>query len=373
VIAGHLIVDVPLRGPRRRRDPRTSFAEAAAQRSILSSARRRRTGPGAALAAALILACTACSGGGVSDPLPAPLPGARRLALVVNRGDGTLEYVDRRTLAAGRTGALGVDLHEIAVDPARHIAYVGSHAPGRLLVVDLETGTTTAELRIEGFRQPQALLLAPEGDRLFATFPNQHEIGVLDPATGAVLGLVADPGVRPDLAVLSADGATLWVSNIGPPPTVRAVDTATLEVRAVAEVGLSPEGLRPAPDGSVLLVPCAGDDEVVVLALPGLDELARIEVGEFPRSVAYSADGRLAYVANRISDTISEIDLATLTVRRELPTGDGPETIRLDPSSGRLFVVGTDGGTLVVHAPDGSIEATAALGPRPDALAFWDR
>ena len=329
------------------------FARPIVRRSTGSPARRRR--PRAAAAVGLVLVCTACSGSGVSDPLPAPLPGARRLALVVNRGDGTLEYVDRRTLAAGRTAALGVDLHEIAVDPQRGVAYVGSLAPGRLLVVDLETGTTTADLRIEGFRQPQALLLAPEGDRLFATFPNQDEIGVLDPATGAVLGLVADPGVRPDLAVLSADGKTLWVSNIGPPPTVRAVDTATLE------------------DGSVLLVPLAGDDEVLVLALPDLDELARIEVGRFPRSVAYSADGRLAYVANRISDTLSEIDLATLTVRRELPTGDGPETIRLDPVTGRLFVVSTDGGTLVVHAPDGSIEGTAALGPRPDALAFWDR
>jgi YVTN family beta-propeller protein len=205
------------------------------------------------------------------------------------------------------------------------------------------------------------------------SFPNQDEIGAFDPGTGALLGLVDDAGVRPDLLALSADGRTLWVSNIGPPSTVRAVDTATLAVVAVAPVGLSPEGLLPSPDGSLLLVPCAGDDEVVALALPGLAEIARIEVGEFPRAVAYSADGTLAFVANRISDTLSEVDLAARTVRREIATGDGPEAIRTEPSTGRLFVVNTDGGTLVVHEPDGSIAATVALGPRPDAFAFWDR
>ena len=60
-------------------------------------------------------------------------------------------------------------------------------------------------------------------------------------------------------------------------------------------------------------------------------------------------------------------------MRREIATGDGPEAIRTEPSTGRLFVVNTDGGTLVVHEPDGSIAATVALGPRPDAFAFWDR
>jgi YVTN family beta-propeller protein len=357
--------------PRRRRVPARTGG---AGRTSRAGARARiADGCARPFVAGAFLVLAACSGGGVSDPLPAPLPGARRLAIVVNRGDGTLEYVDRRTFDAGRTGPLGVDLHEIAVDRSRGIAYVGSHGPGRLLIVDLDTGESAAELQIEGFRQPQALLLSPGGDRLFATFPNQHEIGVLDPVTGAVLGLVDDPGVRPDLAVLSADGGTLWVSNIGPPSTVRAVNTETLAVEAVAEVGRSPEGLRPTPDGSRLLVPCAGSDEVVVLALPGLEELARIEVGQFPRSIDFSADGSLAYVANRISDTLSEIDLTNLTVRRELPTGDGPETIRLDPATGRLLVVNTDGGTLSIHAPDGPLESTAAVGPRPDAIAFWDR
>jgi YVTN family beta-propeller protein len=331
--------------------------------------RRARSLVALAFAAAL----AACGGEGATPPPTGILPGAVRLLLVVNRGSGTLSYLDRESGAAHETAVLGIDLHRIAIDPARAVAYVSQEARARLLVVDLATGDTTAVLAFPGFRQPHALALAPDDSRLYVSFPNSDEVGVVDPVTLALVTTAPVQGKRPDNLVLSRDGRTLYIANIGAPGTVSVMDAATLEVTATAPVGLTPEGLRPDPAERRLVVPNAGDGTVSILELPSLTELARLPVGQDPRDVAFSLDGARAFVTNLVSDTITILDLATLTVGGEFPTVNGPETILTDPATGDLFVGGTVSNDVALHAPDGTRLRTVAVGNRPEGLALWDR
>lgn len=83
------------------------------------------------------------------------------------------------------------------------------------------------------------------------------------------------------------------------------------------DVALSPDGLR-------LYVVCEGTDELVVADPVKLSVVARVRVGHVPRGIALSPDGRRIYVTNSWADTVTEIDAAFLTVTRTLPAGFEP-------------------------------------------------
>jgi len=57
---------------------------------------------------------------------------------------------------------------------------------------------------------------------------------------------------------------------------------------------------------------------------------SRVPVGRVPRGVAISPDGSRVFVANSWSDTVSEIDAASLHVLRTLPAGFEPTGIAVD-------------------------------------------
>ena len=63
---------------------------------------------------------------------------------------------------------------------------------------------------------------------------------------------------------------------------------------------------------------------VVVLDAHELTLAGRIETGEGPHDIAFSDDHRLAFVTNRGSDTVSLIDVGSLSKRRDVATGPGP-------------------------------------------------
>ncbi len=324
-----------------------------------------------ALACAAWLA--ACHGDGPTPPPTGILPGIERLLLVVDRGSGTLTYLDRDSPAKHETGPFGVDLHEIAIDPEREVAFVSQQASGRLLVVDLARGDTTGTIAFPTFRQPHALALSPDRSRLYVSFPNTDEVGVVDPDTETLVQVAPVGGKRPDNIALSRDGSLLYVANIGAPGTVSVLEASTLAVLDTAGVGASPEGLRPDPAERVLLVPNAGDATLSILSLPGLEPLALLPTGLDPRRVAFSRDGARALVTNRIDDTITVVDLATRTVRGEFRTVNGPEAILTDPETGQLYVAGESSNDVGVHDPDGRLVRRVPVGIRPEGMALWDR
>lgn len=122
-----------------------------------------------------------------------------------------------------------------------------------------------------------------------------------------------------------------------------------------------PTDVAVSPDGRYALVTSGGSDRVALIdvgALLGLLRdssdserrdvlpnhlgmsdrfvLRRIAVGHNPRAVVFSPDGRFAYVANALDDSVSVIDTADFSVRAELALG-GPAEITEIRRGERLF------------------------------------
>jgi YVTN family beta-propeller protein len=319
----------------------------------------------------------AACGDEASGPRDGILPRAGRLLLVVNRATGTLSYVDRQTLEVEQTGALGSDLHAIVVDAPRGRAFITNQASARILTVDLARGSVILESILPGARRPHGLALSRDRSQLYVSFPAQNELGIFDLSTGGLVATAPSGGNRPEDLALSSDGETLYVSHIGPPGAVSVVDARTLTVLGVMTAEGPVEGARPDPAGTILVMPVVGSQgsagQAILLVLPELRVVARLGLGRDPRAVEFSLDGDLAFITNRVSSTLSVIDLASLTVRSEVATVDGPESLLADPSTGGLFVSGGREGQVGVHDPEGRQVTSIRVGARPDALALWDR
>ena len=184
--------------------------------------------------------------------------------------------------------------------------------------------------------------------------PANDALAVLDADRGSPLRMVA-MGVAPIAAVLSADGATAYVTVLGGAKP-RAGDRSARECcdpRAEA-VRIDARGL--AMPGAVMRVDVAKG------------RLGRtISVGLHPTGIVWDDTRALLYVANGNSDVITVIDtqndsvMATIRVApfRERQTGLAPTAVALSPDGRTLFVA--LGGVNAVAMYDVSARARASF------------
>ena len=87
-----------------------------------------------------------------------------------------------------------------------------------------------------------------------------------------------------------------------------------------------------------LLVSNEKDNTITVIDAATLAVTATVQVGDRPRGIVLSKDGRSLYICASDSDHIEVLDLASLTVKQILPSGPDPELFALNPAGDRLYV-----------------------------------
>ncbi len=104
---------------------------------------------------------------------------------------------------------------------------------------------------------------------------------------------------QPVQVVLTPDDRFAYVS-CAKTDEVRVLDTAANEIVAAVRVGKEPFQLQVAPDGEFVYVANRGSNNVSVIRVADNQVTATIESGAFanPHGVAFSADGRFAYITN---------------------------------------------------------------------------
>jgi len=127
------------------------------------------------------------------------------------------------------------------------------------------------------------------------------------------------------------------------------------------------------PDGTTLLVTNTADDRLEVFTLGGTLPVhaASIPVGLDPVAVRVRTNGE-AWVVNRVSDSVSIVDLATQNVRATLHVGDEPADVVFAGSPVRAFVSVSQENRLAIYDPTNLGAAPTSLpiaGNSPRALA----
>lgn len=304
---------------------------------------------------------------------------------ITNATDDTVSVIDARTLKVTRTLTTGFEPDGIVTDRDGKTLYVANRLSNDISVIDLQTGQEAK--RLLAGRGASYLALSPDGKFVYAThiYPNpgafrappNSEITVIDTARQMVVERKQLPNVAGVFHVaLSSDGrlgaaALLRPKNLIPLAHVEHGwafgDSLILfgpAIGAPVQVPIDeldhyyalPWGVAITPDNSKIFVSTAGSESVTVIDLNRLfntvrarphafaNDLSasasyvakRIPVGHNPRGLLLSKDGRRLYVANRLDDNISVIDVSTDKVVSTIDLG-GPTNIDALRRGERLF------------------------------------
>jgi len=302
-------------------------------------------------------------------------PNGARL-YVANTWDDTISVIDTASLEVVATWPVGAEPSSVVEDRAGKHLFVADRISNDVAVLNAQTGEE--EKRLAAGRGASYITPSPDGSRLYVThvYPNpaaqrgvpESEITVVDTARAVVVDRIPLHGIAHGFHIaFSADGrlgvaATLHPKNLVPLAHLEhgGAFADTLELFGT-DIGPTPievpldelerYAVRPfavaiAPNKSRLYVTSGGSEIVTVIDVPRLLRfihahkapfatdlsasanyvLTRIAVGNDPRGVAFTPDGRKLLVANRLSDTVSVIDTRADRVASTIVL-DGPKRL----------------------------------------------
>lgn len=315
-------------------------------------------------------------------------PDGRR-AFVSNRLDDTVSVVDADVRQAIATLAVGDEPHGVLVDRAGKHLYVLNTASDSITVFDASTLQEVKQLAAS--RSPWSLAMSPDGSRIVVTnalsrfvpfrTSSMSELTVIDtdravvdqrivaPHTNLLQGVTWHPSGKFALFTL------LRTKNLVPMTRLMQGWTITnglgilwadgrVDQVLLDEPGMSfpdPADVACTPDGRFALVTSSSTDRVAVVDLAKLLALlesatpeerqrvipnhlgkatefvvAHIPTGTSPRGILIGPDGKTAFVANTLDDSLTVIDLATFQPVERIDLG-GPKEITKARYGERLF------------------------------------
>jgi YVTN family beta-propeller protein len=130
-----------------------------------------------------------------------------------------------------------------------------------------------------------------------------------------------------------------YVSNYGS-NTLTVFDKQYNEVVGVIATGAGPMGMAFDQQRRRAYVALAGEDAVEVIDIVTGDVINRIrlKMGDAPRELALSPDGKLLLTVNPGSNTVSVVDPLSFWEMSRISVGDKPTSILIDPNGVRAYV-----------------------------------
>lgn len=228
----------------------------------------------------------------------------------VRRHDGmTGAVLAKVTLDGGPMG--------IAYDPTRARLFVSDWYNARVWVLDAVSLAVTGELTVGA--APAGLDLSDDDRFLAIAGRDADQVYIFD-TDSLALRHQLDVGTRPFGLRFAPDGR-LFVGNVGS-NDVSILDVVSGTLLATVPVGERPYGVAFAAGRA--FVSNQYEDTISVISLDQLQHETKISVGEYPEGIDATADGNTVVVTNWFDNTVTLIDANTLSVLRELETGDGP-------------------------------------------------
>jgi YVTN family beta-propeller protein len=312
-----------------------------------------------------------------------------RFAYVTSRLDDSVAVIDVAARKVTRTFPVGDEPHGIRTDRSGRLLYVLNTSADSISVVEAASGKEVK--RLTASRSPWSIALSPDSSRMLVTNvlsrfvgfrqPALSEITVLDPdrmmvvdrfvvpQANYVQGIAWHPSGKYAFFTLSRTKNLVPMTRVVRGWTItNGLGIAWADGR-VDQVLLDepnlcfpdPTDVAFTPDGKMALVTSSGSDRVAVIDVPALIGILQsasseerehvlpnhlgkstefitrhIPTGNSPRGVAVAQDGKLAFVANGLDDSLTVIDMTRLEAAGKIDLG-GPQEITKVRYGERLF------------------------------------
>jgi YVTN family beta-propeller protein len=217
------------------------------------------------------------------------------------------------------------------LDDGSRFAYATSNDNSHVIKIDAKEFTEVARYDLGSDKKPHGLRY--NNGKLYIANMNGQSISVLDVSTGAINDIPTG-GITVQCAVLPNGNdacATLYDTK----EVVRYhIGTGVLSRLSLPGGSQGPIQLYPTPDSKLLFVCDQGglsnrpvNNKVYVIDALSFTVTDSITTGNKTHGVVVDDEGKYAYITNTNDNTVSVVDIRTLTVVGIIPTGAGPNGI----------------------------------------------
>ncbi len=250
----------------------------------------------------------------------------------------TLDVVDRKTLEITNRIRLSGHPNNIGISKDGRRVYVSiAVAPGAVDVIDTGTLEKVKSIPVKG--AVHNTYVTPDGKYVVAGSIAGKTITVIDQKTEEPAWVLdMDLGLRPMAFYTNADGSTKWIlAQLTALNGFAVIDFAThKEINRVTLPSVAPEkqykwggneshGMAITSDEKTLVVNSRLNSSIYFYSLPDLKLLGSTGVGRSPDWVTLTPDGKIAYVANAASNSVSVVDVKAMKEITRIPVGEVPK------------------------------------------------
>jgi len=277
---------------------------------------------------------------------------AGKLALVAESGSDAVGVVDLVRRAVVATIPVGNNPEAVVLSADDSVAYVPNHGTNTLSVIDVAKRFVVASIAVgDG---PVDVALSRDGDRAYVSNADTGSVSIVDTARRAVVGEVSVAPIWGDTLggiAVSPDGTRVLVSatRFWFEDRVFELDATKEQIAGSVRAGEAPQGIAFSQDGRYAYVANSGSSTMSVIDVVNRAETTAVRVGRTPKKVVLSSNGRSAYVTSPQSDTVEVIDLATNVVMQTLSVDGGPIDLAQAGASQAYVVVEQDSGNLAIY------------------------
>jgi PQQ-dependent catabolism-associated beta-propeller protein len=152
---------------------------------------------------------------------------------------------------------------------------------------------------------------------------------------------------------------------------VHVIDAPHWDAPTSIAVGQRPRGMALSPDGKRLYVASGNDNRIDVIDLASRRVVDQLPSGPDPERFAVSPDGRWLYVANENDNRVSFVDIAAKKIAHEVAVGAEPEGMAVSPD-GRWVICTSESASLVhfIDAASATLVDSQMVGTRPRDAQF---
>jgi YVTN family beta-propeller protein len=259
---------------------------------------------------------------------------------VSDEADSTLDVADAKTFKVIKRIPLSGHPNNIAVSRDGRRVYVGIiQEPGGVDVIDTVSFQRVKTIPTKG--TIHNAYVTPDGKYVVAGSIQRKTVNVIDAATEEPVWTVdMDLGVRPMTFNSNPDGSTKWifvqlsgfngfaVVDFATHKEIKRIQNPDLPAgKTIVLEGSDPShGMAVTADGKTLVVCSRLNNFLYAYSLPDLKLLGGAELGGKGAGwVTLTPDGKTAYVANPVTNDVSVVDIKSLKEVARIPVGFVPK------------------------------------------------
>jgi YVTN family beta-propeller protein len=296
---------------------------------------------------------------------------APKIAIILNSGSASVTRIDMQKREVIDDFPIGKEPHHLMMMPDGKNLIVANAAADNLVLLDAATGNKLGT--VPKIIDPYQIGFSPN-NKWFVVAGNRLDRVDIYPVNNG--NIVPKPDIyklpeTPSHIAFTSDSQITFVT-LQDSNEVVAIDLQAKKELWKMKVGKMPAGLWMTPGDKYLLLGLTGQDFVQVIDWKTQKIIKTIKTGRGAHNFRPLGDGRHVFVTNRVSATISKIDMETLeniATIKGLPAG--PDCMDITPNQKELWVTFRFSKKVgVINLTTNELEKTIKVGNSPHGVFF---